>query len=69
MIDPKRLTEADKGREVEYFPPGDMNIYGRIQTWENGLICVGLHGHSYYSWLIPRLLQFAHGTYQDGGAE
>jgi hypothetical protein len=66
MIDPKRLTEADLQREV-------FQLNGtkcKIQDWKPqfGTIRVKIaNGPSY--WAIAEDLDFASGTYQDGGPE
>ena len=69
MIDPRRLTENDKGREIIFAPKSGSCSTGRIVKWSAGRIeafcdyCkVGI-----ICW--PDELNFASGTYQDGGAE
>lgn len=65
MIDPKRLTEADKGREV-ITPTG---LTATIKEWSalSGTILIKRPTHQ--RWIWKESLFFAHGTYQDGGAE
>lgn len=44
MIDPKRLTEADKGRRHVYFSHGDGQEYdGIITGWESDMVYVNCY--------------------------
>ena len=68
MIDPKRLTEADKGREV-VFRDGDEQRYGGLASWDGEKITVKCYCHGALCNPLLVNLDFAHGTYQDGGTE
>ena len=66
MIDPKRLKEKDLQREV--ITPSAL--VAKIQDWlpERGLIRVMRDGKTSH-WMFCEDLDFARGTYQDGGTE
>lgn len=67
MIDPKRLTEADKGREVFFADLNGAERHGLIVSWtENAIRIVSLSPILQDKW--PHELAM-YGTYQDGGTE
>lgn len=69
MIDPKRLTEADKGRAIRFVLQSGSCRTGHIRHWSEAKIDAFCDYCRTNIICWPDELDFASGTYQDGGTE
>ena len=71
MIDPKRLTEKDKGREVKLPGSiGESHQAGKLVRWCGSVVFVKCPACKPDEMMYPpEAIDFVQGTYQDGGAE
>lgn len=71
MIDPTRLTEADKGREIRLIDEHRVGKCHLVNWHETRLGIVMFADSERYGRIsvLPHEADFANGTYQDGGAE
>lgn len=66
MIDPKQLTESDKGRKVIYRSPGGYVVEeGVLTSWNSTFVFVRFLGPNGEA-CVPEDVSFAHHTQEAG---